>query len=190
MKRQRIEQLLPSVFRRTAAPGTPLFALLNVMEALHQPSEIALRSWEIMLDPRRTNENWAPFLACWLNLEPIFAPHAAGSAVEHMTDWPISTGLGRLRELTAIAARLAQWSGTARGLLLFLETATGESGFSIDELVVGQDGLPKPFHMRICAPASTSLHRNLLERIIEFEKPAYVTYELAFAAAGSRADKP
>jgi hypothetical protein len=82
--------------------------------------------------------------------------------------------------LLAAAAYLSQWRGTARGLILFLEIATGTRGFEISEQIAGPDGRPQPFHIRIRAPEAVRLHRVLIERIIESEKPAYVTYELEF----------
>jgi hypothetical protein len=92
----------------------------------------------------------------------------------------VTTGLGRLRELVAAAGEISRWRGTARGLRLFLQTATGVRDFVLDERVPGPDGRPRPFHLRVHAPASLLPHRALLERIIEREKPAYVTYELLF----------
>jgi hypothetical protein len=80
----------------------------------------------------------------------------------------------------AAAAYLSQWRGTARGLLRFLETATGLQGFIIEEQVLDPNGRPRPFHIRVIAPAEAAPYQVLLERVIEFEKPAYVTYELVF----------
>ncbi|MEO8075542.1 MAG: phage tail protein [Acidobacteriota bacterium] len=179
MKRTEIERLLPVVFQRTALPGNPLTALLQVMEVLHQPSEGVLRNLDAALDPRRAPDAFVPFLARWVDLEPVFDAAPEESSVERQRQ-PISTGLGRLRELVAAAAQLSRWRGTARGLLLFLETATGVTGFTIDEQVSGPDGLPRPYHIRVHAPASTAAHRILIERIIELEKPVHVTYQLEF----------
>ena len=67
-------------------------------------------------------------------------------------------------------------------MLRFLETATGVRGFAIDEQVPGEGGLPRPFHLRVHAPRETEPFRVLIERIVEVEKPAYVTYELVFGA--------
>ena len=39
MKQEEIERLLPWIFRRTVAPGSPLAAILEVMEVLHAPVE-------------------------------------------------------------------------------------------------------------------------------------------------------
>jgi hypothetical protein len=42
MKRTEIEQMLPGIFQRTVQEGTPLLALLEVMEALPAPDETVL----------------------------------------------------------------------------------------------------------------------------------------------------
>jgi hypothetical protein len=90
---------------------------------------------------------------------------------------------GNLRELIARAARLSQWRGTAEGLVRFLEAATGRVGFAIEEQVPDRDGVPRPFHILVRAPESAREQRGLIERIIEREKPAYVTHAVAFGPA-------
>lgn len=164
MRSSEIQRLLPGVIQRTLEPGRPLAALLEVMEALHAPSEAVLAELEALFHPYRTPDAFVPFLASWVDV-----------------NLPVTTGQGRLRELVAAAGELSRWRGTARGLRQFLQTATGERDFTLDERVPGPDGRPRPFHVRITAPASQASHRALLERIIEREKPAYVTYELHFA---------
>ena len=85
-----------------------------------------------------------------------------------------------MRELIAVAAYLSQWRGTLEGLCLFLETATGSLGFEVDEHVENAKGMPRPYHIHVKAPQSCARDRSLIERIIEQEKPAYVTYDLEF----------
>ncbi|MFL5357277.1 phage tail protein [Archangium sp.] len=162
MKRNEIARLLPGVFQR-ALDGGPLLALLDVMEALHAPSEAALADLSALFHPLRAPERFVPFLARWVDLGV-----------------PVTTGLGRTRELVAAAVELSRWRGTARGLLLFLRTATGREDFVIEEQVPGANGRPRPFHLRVRAPAELAAHRPMVEAIIEREKPAYVTYELLF----------
>jgi hypothetical protein len=53
--------------------------------------------------------------------------------------------------------------------------------------VLNADGKVKSFHIRITAPSELAGHRILIQRIVELEKPAYVTYELEF---GPPAAKP
>jgi len=173
MKRAAVELLLPEVFRRTIRPENPLSALLEVMEAQHAPAEAALAGLDATFDPRRAPEEFVPFLAGWLDLERLFDDPYDDFAGEALGRRPISTGLGRLRELIAWASYLSQWRGTARGLRRFLEVATGVTGFVIDEAA-------RPFHIRVRAPRRVQPHEPLLRRIIELEKPAYVTFDLDF----------
>lgn len=163
MRSAEILHLLPGVLQRTAREGSPLTALLGVMDGLHAPSEARLEDLDALFDPRRAPDRFVPFLARWVDL-----------------DLPVTTGLGRLRELVAAGVELSRWRGTARGLLLFLSTATGRKDFQLEERVPGSDGSPRPFHIRVRASAELAPHRPMLERIIELEKPAYVTYELQF----------
>ena len=51
MRRTEIERLLPAVFQRATTEGTPLLALLDVMESLHAPTERALVSLDEKLEP-------------------------------------------------------------------------------------------------------------------------------------------
>jgi phage tail-like protein len=167
MKRNEIEQLLPEIFRRTARPGTPLFALLEVMEALHAPPEAVLEPLDGYFDPYRAPERFVPFLARWVDLGYLLVDEGADATAPPT----FPGGLGRLRDLIASAARLSKLRGTVRGLVLFLE---------IEEQVPGENGVPRPFHMRVRAPAASEPLRRLVAQIVEMEKPAYLTYELVF----------
>ena len=184
MKKGRIKQLLPSVFQRTVQPGNPLFAILDLMETMHAPSEAALDDLEANFNAHRAPDAFVPYLASWLDLEVLldFPPKERSASTTSL-----STGLGRLRELTRGAASLSKWRGTQKGLCLFLETATGTKGFKVDEQVPGKDGKVIPFHLRVTAPSDLSRHSTLIQRIIELEKPAYVTYELNFGTSGAQA---
>jgi hypothetical protein len=182
MKRQGIERLIPEIFRRTLRPETPLSAILDVMEALQEPSEKAVASLGTILDPRLSKDHFVPYLACWLDLDRLYDPPPLEGETASARRHSISSGLGRLRELIAEAPYLSHWRGTARGLLRFLVVAIGESGFAIDEAVPGPDGIPQPFHIRVRVPRGAAPHRSLVERIVQLEKPAYVTYEIVLEA--------
>ena len=137
MKKGQIKRLLPAVFQGAVRPGNPLSAILDVMESMHVPSEAALDSLDVNFNPYRAPDAFVPYLASWVDLEVLLdVPRS-----ESPTSMPsLSTGLGRLRELTAAAVTLSRWRGTRKGLCLFLETATGAKGFDVDEQVVGADG--------------------------------------------------
>ena len=178
MKQNEIEQLLPEVIRRTAQPGSPLSALLEVMEVLHAPAEGALAQVGSTFNAYQTPDAFVPWLARWVDLDRFLsdAPSTREDAVVHA----FPSGLGRLRTLIAAAARLSRKRGTAQGLVDFLETATGLAGYRIEEEVMDEQGQARPFHIRGRAPVEGERYSALIQQIVEAEKPAYVTYELDF----------
>jgi len=137
------------------------------MEAFHRPSEAILVGLDAEFDPRRTRSSFLPFLAQWVDLHNVLVDPRAEEGGDARMWSKIDTG--RLRELIANAAYLSQWRGTAKGLRMFLAIATGDSGFEIDERA--------PFHFRVRIPKALAPRIVMIERIIQSEKPAYVTYE-------------
>lgn len=175
MRQNELKHLLPEIYRRTIDSGGPLQAFLDVMEELHAPSEEILAQLEEYFDPYRTPDRFVPFLAACVDLDRLL-PESAENTREH-PQFP--SGLGRLRELIAAAAFLSKWRGTRKGLITFLETATGAEGFAIRENTT-RTGEERPFHLDVRAPAAAERYRELVEQIVQMEKPAYVTYELQF----------
>jgi len=194
MQRAEIERLLPSTYRLALdppdewglAPDEALGALLDAMETMHQPIEDVLDHLETFVDPRRARASFLPYLCGWLDLDWLFGDRAAdperfARAPEETDADILPGGSGRLRELAAAAAELSRWRGTERGLLRFLETATGVPGFAITAARDETDEAV-PFHIVIEVPAGAAPMRPLIERIVEEEKPAYVTHELRLVA--------
>ncbi|MEP7105250.1 MAG: phage tail protein [Chloroflexota bacterium] len=180
MKPTDIARLLPEVFQRTVGRGTPLDALLEAMSELQERDEQVLTGLDRYFDPRRAPDAFVPFLAVWMDLERVLARPADHYYPAQATDSPLQSGLGRLRELVAASAELSMRRGTARGILRFLEIATGVHGFAVDEEIAG-----RPYHVRFRAPAGAAAVSALVARLIELEKPAYVTYDLEFGPAAS-----
>jgi phage tail-like protein len=179
VKKAQIKKLLPAIYQRSVKPGNPLSAILEVMETMHAPAEAVLDQLAVIFDPHRAPDAFVPYLTSWVDLEVLLdVPRSAETSLAPS----LSTGVGRLRELVASAMTLSHWRGTRKGLSLFLETATGMKGFVVDEHARDASGKEKPFHLRISAPRELASHRTLIRRIIELEKPAYVTYELEFGS--------
>ena len=158
MRRQAIERLLPAVYQRVATEGSVLYALLDVMEAMHAPSEQRLAAVDDLFDPYRTPEDLVPFLARW----------TASAQVAAVLPLPI----GRRRDVVAESASLAQLRGTAAGLLAYLEIATGVAGVRIEE------PSDRPFHFVVRVPEGAENQVDLLRRIADLEKPAATTCEV------------
>jgi len=185
MKRAEIENLLPTIFRRAATEGNGVMgALLDAMEALHARAEDVLKNLDAFFDPRRAPDDFVPFLAFWVDLDRFFDESFKGRGKLGQAHEPISVGVGRLRELIHRAAYLSKWRGTEIGLEMFLETATGLPGFDVVQEVAGDDGQPRPFHIRVRVPEAARDHEALIARIVAAEKPAHVTYEIEVISSG------
>lgn len=178
---EEIQSLLPSVYRDAAQEGSPLAAIIATMATLANPVEETWGSLDEILDPRRTPDAFVPYLASWLALDRLFPKYQLNRQANSSVNPEISTGVGRLRELVASAAELSRLRGSKLGLIRFLETATGETRFVVDDEIRLESGKLKPFFFRIFAPSTLLPHRRLLRTIVDSEKPAYVTYELIFS---------
>ncbi len=173
-----LARLLPEVFQETITSGGLLAGFLEVMAALQRPSEQRLDTLDAVFDPRRSSDAFVPFLARWVHFDHLHDDRSRRHAGPQQA---CLDSIGHLRELVADAAYLAQWRGTARGLTRFLDTATGLRGFRIDEglRVAGEDA-PRPFHLRITAPAAAKRQTDLVHKVIRMGMPAHVTYDLEF----------
>jgi phage tail-like protein len=175
-----LARFLPEVFQETIAPGSLLTGLLEVMAGLQEPCEQRLATLDAAFDPRRSGDAFVPFLARWVHFDHLHDDRGRRHAGAQQA---CLDSIGHLRELVADAAYLAQWRGTARGLARFLAAATGLGGFRIEEgvCVAGEDA-PRPFHLRITAPAAAKRQADLVHKVIRMGKPAHVTYDLDFGA--------
>ena len=194
MKVDNIMQLLPSVMRRTLRENAPLQVLLEVMESLHAEDEARLANLAEVFDPRRTQSAFLPMLAHWMNLDRLFQPlpNAQGQSQDTLPSrWQARTlplPEAVMRELIAQASHLSQWRGTPKGLVLFLEIATGLKGIKVVEQVYDAQGQVRPFHIEIHLPPQAESVRELIERIVSQEKPAYITNDLVIEKSASPAE--
>jgi phage tail-like protein len=173
MNRADIERYLPGVYQQTLENERgPLAALLSAMEALHEPVEDTIASFDATFNPYRTPDRFVSYLAGWLDLDYLLIEGPDGSHV-------LPSGVTRLRELIATGAELMRWRGTRRGLLAFLETATGLTGFAIEDQVTNEAGAVRPFHIRVDIPVEAEPHRAMIDAIVRTERPAHITYELS-----------
>jgi phage tail-like protein len=167
MRHQAIERLLPAAYQRADAPGSVLSALLDVMEAMHAPDEAVLDTVDDLFSAYRTLEPFVPFLARWLALDHLLPRPRPGKA-----DARLPIPVGRLRDLVAEGAALAQWRGTPEGMRRTLEVATGATGFAIDEPP------DRPYHFVVRVPPAAADQLAMIRRIVEAEKPAATTAEV------------
>lgn len=173
MKHENIKKILPDMFREAVSRQSPLDAIVGVMEALHQPTETMLREIDAVFDPLRTGEAFVWYLAGWVDLDWIYKQNESDAG-----GLKAAINTEDFRKLISLAWYLSKWRGTAEGLKLFLETATDVDGFAINENPQDNNGRVIPFHVEITVPDAAADRLHLVERIIENEKPAYVTYTM------------
>ncbi|MDG4797224.1 phage tail protein [Micromonospora sp. WMMD1082] len=164
MRRAAIERLLPAAYQRACVPGSVLWALLDVMEALHAPDEAVLAEVDALFAPYQAPGPMVAYLARWVAMEHLVAAPRREA--------PLPLPPSRLRDLVAHGALLATWRGTPYGLRTALELATGVTGFVLDEPV------GRPFHVVVRVPEAAADQLALVGRIVEAEKPAAVTAEI------------
>ncbi|SCF13721.1 phage tail protein [Micromonospora chokoriensis] len=164
MRRSAIERLLPAAYQRACVPGSVLWTLLDVMEALHAPDEAILAEVDALFDPYRAPDAMVVRLTGWVAMDHVVA--------SPRPDTPLPLPVGRLRDLVADAALLARWRGTPYGMRRALELATGMVGFAIDEPA------EQPFHVVVRVPAAAAGQLAVITRIVEAEKPASATVEI------------
>src|ERR1041385_1234117 len=179
MEARRIARFIPEIYRAAVLPGTPLSGILAVMEAMHAPSEEALVEIDKYLDPLRAPDNFALMLTSWLDLDRYldWTGEREGAGQPRY-----AAGLGHLRALSMLAAHLMRWRGTRYALEHFLAAATGISGFLVEQNPTDARGRPRPFHIRVHAPAGARRMADLVQRIVDQERPIYVTYEIVFSS--------
>ncbi|GAA2358893.1 hypothetical protein Cme02nite_35160 [Catellatospora methionotrophica] len=149
MRRDAIATMLPAAYQRAMHPSGVLWALLDVMEALHEAAEDRLDTVEDLFHPYRTPDRLVPFLARWV-------------AVDH---------LGSGRDLVAHGTALAQSRGTREGLRQAVTLATGLTEIEIEEPA------DRPFHLIVRIPAGSDLTERV-RHIVELDKPAATTFEM------------
>jgi phage tail-like protein len=143
----------------------------------------------------------------WANLDPLTAPQALLPFMAHWVAWQVDSvwDLQQQRRLIRRAVELYRWRGTRKGLRLYLHLYTGlpldehlpneaDKHISITEpfgpsFIIGDaqlgnavlaGGQPYHFIVRLRSNIySGIINEQLIERIIEQEKPAFCTYELS-----------
>jgi phage tail-like protein len=178
MERQAIARLLPENYRSALQEDGPLGALLAVMEMLHAPADAAIDGLDGYLSPHRAPDDFVLMQAGWLGLDRYLEWSGGRAGAGKLR---FRAGMPRLRLLVAEAAALEGRRGTRETLLRFLAVATGIDGFVVAENPPDAEGRPRPFHVRVTMPAAAWPMRDLVARIVEGERPAYATYDIAVA---------
>lgn len=175
MERSQIQKMLPEVMQRVVHDDSVLESMLVIMSELHEPTESLLYQLE-----KKFNSDTAPvellsMLAHWMDLLRLFRNEDNYSEnINQWADRPLPIGAANLRALIENASHLSQYRGTHYGML---EIATGVKGFDIDDGTQASvpDETYQAFHINVIIPAEAESYKDLIERIVQQEKPVYTT---------------
>ena len=163
MAEHKLVDLLPEVINATATPGSPLTALCEAANDMHDPVVAVLDDLDALLDPFRTEARFVRYLAGWVDLGWLGANDSgAGTGMR----------LSRLRDVIGASAQLSARRGTPAGLKRFLHLATGLDGFGVEVV-------PGAFHMRVRVPEAARDQLELIGHLVRALRPAHVTSEVA-----------
>ena len=162
-------RFLPDVMRRTIATARPLEALCEAMVSMLDPVDRRLTNLHHYFDPFRAPASMLPYLATWVDLGWLPLRHPDDSE---------GIPVDRFRRLIALAPVFARRRGTAAGLETMLRVATGNDTIQVEDST--SDSLvTRPYHLVVRLPARESSNRRLVELIVQYEKPAHLSHEIA-----------
>ncbi|MBT9314530.1 phage tail protein [Leptothoe spongobia] len=143
----------------------------------------------------------------WAYLDPLTAPRSMLPFLSHWVGWSFEAPLSLEQQRTLIryAMEIYRWRGTRRGLRFYLHLASGlplddhlpdesqksigihenfSPGHVLGQTVLGSSTIlggsrPCHFSVHLRAPDNYSLDEALIRTIIDQEKPAFSSYDLA-----------
>ncbi|HMO59035.1 MAG TPA: FHA domain-containing protein [Roseiflexaceae bacterium] len=160
-------QYMPPIYHQTDFLGR----FLQIFESILDPLERTIDHIQLYFDPRVTPEELLPWLATWVDL--VLSEK-----------WPID----RRRELVHSAAELYRWRGTRRGLSDFIRIYSGVEPIIQEPgpALRGAAALPPHvFRVILELPDPEQIDRDILEAIIEAEKPAHTAFILELRKRGT-----
>lgn len=184
----------------------PPATYLNFLPEIYQQSDFLGRFLTIF------EQAFAPTMdtmdAFWAYLDPLTAPKALLPFLAEWVAWPLTETLTlkQQRRLIRHAAEIYQWRGTRRGLQLALSLVTGlpqhdrhieitedhQTDFVLGQVTLGDRpalGGGKAFHFSVVLRPESAAEADhlqdqeaMIRAIIDQEKPAFCTYDLAIAS--------
>lgn len=166
LERRDLLDLLPEVMRLGDLPGSPFAATVDGMQTLLAPTVRHVDEVHRWFDPFTAPPDALHLLASWLDLGV-----AADTALACHDD--AEDRDRALRRLVLEGHDLVRARGTRAGLLRLLEVVTGVEGFAIADA-----NATPPFHLVVSVPPAVQQHAPGLARLIDHERPVYVTWSL------------
>jgi phage tail-like protein len=156
---------LPGIYRESQFLGR----FLLIFESILGPIERTVDNISHYFDPALTPPECVAWLGSWLGL-----------VLDER--WPEE----RRRGLISAAVELYQWRGTRRGLSEFVRLYSGITPEIVELSLSEVSAAPNRafrFTLRLHLPPGVELDRELLESIIDLEKPAFAACALELVPA-------
>ncbi|HMO59876.1 MAG TPA: FHA domain-containing protein [Roseiflexaceae bacterium] len=168
--KSRYMELLPAPYQTDETNFLNRFLL--IFESVLAPVERSVGQFHYYFDPRLVPDSLLAWLASWV-------------ALVLNERWPIE----RRRELVARAAELYRWRGTHYGLSEYLKIYTGVTPTIVEPGLVRRadrdPDLPDHiFRVVLAVPTTSHVEQELVEAIIDSEKPAHTSYYLDLRRSG------
>lgn len=184
VKKSEIKKILPYVVQAGINEGTLYDELIGCMEDLHGSTEIFLTNAAGYLKPADWDANncseqrkiMLKYLASWFGFEWLMDFDTEETGDEKKND-----NRSNLRNLIINAMWLHEYRGTEEGIKKIIKIVTGiDCKIGTKDLTCGDKHLSTgQFIMSISIQQSLSDRQLvLIERVIEYMKPAYMTYEI------------
>ena len=158
-------EYLPGVYEGNAF----LARFLLIFESILGPLDRTIGNLPHYFDPELGPPDLLPWLGGWVGL-----------VLDHR--WPEA----RRRDLVRSAAELYHWRGTRRGLSTFVRLYSGITPEILEATpgeVAANRGRAFSFTLRLRIPRGQTVDREMLQSIIDIEKPAFAACTLDLAQA-------
>jgi phage tail-like protein len=163
--RSRYLEFLPGVYHRNEFLGR----FLLIFEELLAPLDRQIANLPHYFDPDTTTEELLDWLGEWVAI--VFDDRV-----------PVE----RRRSAVNNAVRIYRRRGTSRGLAEFIEAVTGERPEIVEPTLADVSrnaGLAFTFTVRMTVPADSPIEEDLVQRVIDVQKPAFAAATLEFGRA-------
>jgi hypothetical protein len=168
---ERLIELLPSIMRRAASPGSLLSAIEASASSLLDPVDRCLTERHAAFEPATCDARWLPMLARWTRLEWLTSEDGQLLAREECA-----------RATLCWAAGAARSRGTLRGVETLLRLATDDDRCAVklaDEVA---------FHSVISLGPVAARQLVLVRGLLRAEMPAHQTFQ--FTGIGPPGEDP
>lgn len=167
MNKEKILALLPWIMRKNLKKDSPLDTIVSIMAGYVKPVDDKYTNLNDFFNPLLTTPEMVYHMACWFKVDWIFGRGTLGLITSQTLEGQKT--LLRLRRIVSDIEYIIWWKGTSKGLKFLLERVLDISDIEIEN---------HDFHFNIKIDKKHNLDLDLLNRVVEHEKPAPMTWSM------------